>query len=100
MPRDILYLQYSANNASRALAIAIIVIAAADMMIDGVHTLLFFLRWTSYALLPRLLLGMGYLSVFMAHVGLQKVFPPGYTYWGLGPDYAGPVVYLYLWALG
>ena len=87
-------------NLCRSIAIAIVVISSLDVFIDLLHTLLICIPWTTFALLPRLLCGMGYLAIFMAHVGLQKVFPPGYTYWGLNSEYAGPVVYLFLWAVG
>ncbi|KAJ2902268.1 hypothetical protein MKZ38_000809 [Zalerion maritima] len=84
----------------RSLAIAIMILTSADILIDVIFTFFIWIPWTSFALLPRLFLGIGYLAVFMAHVGLQKVFPPGYSYWGLKSDFAGPVVYLFLWALG
>lgn len=84
----------------RTIALVVVAFTTIDLAIDLIHTFLLSLSWSAVALLPRLLLGMGYLAVFMAHVGLQKVFPPGYTYWGLRAEYAGPIVYLFLWALG
>ena len=53
-----------------------------------------------WALFLRLLLGVGYLAVFVAYAGFGRVFPPGYAYWGLSAGFAGPVVYLFLWLLG
>ncbi|KAK3688313.1 hypothetical protein B0T22DRAFT_439867 [Podospora appendiculata] len=57
-------------------------------------------RYMSWALLLRLVLGIGYLAVFMVYVGFGRVFPFGFTYWSMKPGYAGPVVYLFLWLLG
>jgi hypothetical protein len=56
--------------------------------------------WPGWALLLRLFFGMAYLATFMAYVGVGRVFPSGYTYWGLPVGFAGPVVYLFLWLLG
>jgi hypothetical protein len=57
-------------------------------------------KWHGWALVPRLLIGIGYLAVFMAFLGLSNIFPFGYTYWDLEPGYSGPMVYLFLWLLG
>lgn len=84
----------------RAIAIIIVFFTAVDIAIDLIHTMLLCLPWSAVALVPQLLTGIGYLAIFMAYVGLGKVFPAGYTYWRLKTGYSGPVVYLFLWTLG
>ncbi|KAK1771487.1 hypothetical protein QBC33DRAFT_591853 [Phialemonium atrogriseum] len=56
--------------------------------------------WPAWALVPRLACGVGYLAVFMAYVGLGRVFPDGYTFWGVEEGFCGPFVYLLLWLIG
>ncbi|KAK3366500.1 hypothetical protein B0H63DRAFT_490464 [Podospora didyma] len=53
-----------------------------------------------WAILLRLVYGIGYLTLFMVYVGIGRVFPAGYTYWSIRPDWAGPAVYFLLWVLG
>ena len=56
--------------------------------------------WPSWAVLLRLICGVGYIANFMAYVGLGRVFPFGYTYWGIAEGFCGPIVYLFLWLAG
>lgn len=53
-----------------------------------------------WAALLRLFSAVAYLTIFMVYVGLGKVFPSKYTYWGLPRGFAGPLVYLFLWLIG
>ncbi|KAK3323703.1 hypothetical protein B0T19DRAFT_212079 [Cercophora scortea] len=82
------------------LAIALLVLLALDTLLDVACLIRLNRPWPSWALLLRLVLGIGYLAVFMVYVGFGHVFPFGFTYWAMKPGYAGPVVYLFLWLLG
>lgn len=53
-----------------------------------------------WALFLRLFTAVAYLAIFMVYVALGKVFPNRYTYWGLPPGFACPLVYLFLWLIG
>lgn len=56
--------------------------------------------WPAWSVLLRMACGIGYLAIFMAYIGMGRVFPDGYTYWGLSKGFCGPVVYLFLWLVG
>ena len=71
-----------------------------DILLDLFSLIRFRRRCPGWMLMLRLIFGIGYLAVFMAYVGLGRVFTPGFTYWGMHPSYAGPVVYLFLWGIG
>ncbi|CAK7213681.1 hypothetical protein SBRCBS47491_001887 [Sporothrix bragantina] len=91
-------------------AIALIILLAGDIVLDFL-TVVRLVRvhlartptWPSHptiAIVVRLALGLGYLTLFMVYVGMGNVFPRGYTFWGLTRALSGPVVYLFLWMLG
>lgn len=81
-------------------AVALCVLLGLDAIFDVFSIALFRRSWPGWALLIRLLFGVGYLAIFMAYIAIGRVFTPGYTYWGLDRGYAGPVVYLFLWLIG
>lgn len=57
-------------------------------------------KWQAWALVLRLLAGLGYVAMFLVYVGFREVFPHGYSYWGMGSGFSDPVVYLFLWVIG
>lgn len=57
-------------------------------------------KWQAWALLLRLLAGLGYIAMFLVYVGFREVFPHGYSYWGMESGFSDPVVYIFLWVIG
>lgn len=84
----------------RPQAITLCVFLGIDAGFDAFSVAFFRSLWPGWVLLLRLIFGVGYLAIFMAYIGIGRVFPYGYTYWGLDRGYAGPVVYLFLWLIG
>ncbi|KAK3390774.1 hypothetical protein B0H63DRAFT_539234 [Podospora didyma] len=83
-------------------AVALLVLLGLDICLD-IFSLLrqpLHAPWPCWALLLRLIYGIGYLTLFMVYIGIGRVFPAGYTYWSIRPDWAGPAVYFLLWVLG
>src|SRR3569833_421144 len=81
-------------------AITLTVLLALDACIDLLSLARVRSHHPGWAVLVRLLLGGGYLAVFMVYVGFGRVFPMAYSYWGMSSGFAGPVVYLFLWLIG
>ncbi len=52
--------------------------------------------WPTWGLVLRFIYGFVYITLFLVYVGLGSAFPEGYTYWGLSPHMAAPVVYILL----
>ena len=52
--------------------------------------------WPTWGLVLRFICGFIYITLFLVYVGLGSAFPEGYTYWGLPPHMAAPVVYILL----
>jgi len=84
----------------RPQAISLVVLVALDILLDLAALAHVSRPRRGWPLLLRLLLGIGYLAIFMTYVGLGRVFPWGFSYWGIAPGFAGPVVYLFLWLIG
>lgn len=76
------------------------VLLGVDIILDILSVALLRGLWPGWAILLRLICGVGYLAIFMAYVGLGRVFPFGYTYWKVPEGYGGPIVYLFLWLVG
>ncbi|KAK3939493.1 hypothetical protein QBC46DRAFT_144754 [Diplogelasinospora grovesii] len=81
-------------------AITLLTLLAIDTALDITSLVRLHKIWPSWALLLRLICGIGYLALFMVYVGMGRVFPYSFTYWSMAPGYAGPVVYLFLWLIG
>ncbi len=86
--------------ACRPQAVTLAVLLSLDGLLDGFAFVCIRVRRPGWALILRLVFGIGYLAVFMAYVGLGRVFPNGYAYWGMAPSFSGPVVYIFLWLIG
>lgn len=85
---------------SRPQAIAVLIILSFDIILDLATLIQPRQPHSGWSLLLRVIFGIGYLAVFMAYIGLGRVFPGGYSYWGLPSGYAWPIVYLFLWLIG
>ncbi|KAK3353353.1 hypothetical protein B0T25DRAFT_208855 [Lasiosphaeria hispida] len=82
------------------LAVALLAMLGLDTLLDIVSLIRLQKQWPSWTLLLRLIYGIGYIILFMVYVAHGQVFPSGFTFWGMAPGFAGPVVYLFLWLLG
>jgi hypothetical protein len=80
--------------------VTLTVLLSIDILVDLFAAVRARHPWLGTAVLLRLILGIGYLAIFMVYVGLGLVFPPNFSYWGIERGYAGPVVYLFLWLIG
>ncbi|KAK0743641.1 hypothetical protein B0T18DRAFT_392381 [Schizothecium vesticola] len=83
-----------------AQAIALLVFLGLDTTLDVISLIRLHTPWPTWALLLRVLSGLAYLSLFLAYVARDHVFPPGFTFWAMPPGVAGPLVYGFLWLLG
>ena len=88
-----------ANN-PRSTAILLIILLALDTILDFQSIARYDKMWRGWALAGRTVIATGYAAVFAAYVATGGAFPEGYVYWGLGVEYAGPLVYVLLWVLG
>lgn len=75
-------------------------IVAADCCLDIYAVIRLRKDWQGWAIVARLLLGLGHIAQFLVYVGFRRVFPARYAYWGMTAGYSEPVVYLLLLGLG
>ncbi|KAK1755850.1 hypothetical protein QBC47DRAFT_198258 [Echria macrotheca] len=83
-----------------AQAIALLVFLGLDTLLDIISLVYLYKPWPAWALVLRLADAIVYISMFMAYIAHGRVFPAGFTFWGMAPGWAGPVVYVFLWLLG
>lgn len=81
-------------------AIALTILVATDISLDIYSVARVKKKWQALALIARLILGLGYVAMFLVFVGFREVFPLGYAYWGITSEFSEPVVYLLLWGIG
>lgn len=81
-------------------AIALTILVATDISLDIYSVARAKKKWQSLALVARLLVGLGYIAMFLVYVGFREVFPRGYAYWGMTSGFSDPIVYLLLWVIG
>lgn len=78
----------------------LIAVVAADFCLDIYAVIRLRKDWLGWAIVFRLLLGLGYIAQFLVYIGVQQIFPSRYTYWDLTTRYSEPVVYILLLGLG
>jgi hypothetical protein len=81
-------------------AITLIVLLGADVILDVISLFRAQKQWPTWGLVIRSVCGIGYFALFLVYVGLGSPFPEGYTYWGVGHEFAALVVYILLCVTG
>ncbi|KEZ39983.1 hypothetical protein SAPIO_CDS8961 [Scedosporium apiospermum] len=81
-------------------AVFLLVLLGLDIILDFQSIGRYDKMWKGWALVLRLVFGMGYTSTFIAYIAMGRAFPAEYSYWGLTAQYATPMVYIFLWILG
>lgn len=81
-------------------AIILIVLLGTDVILDVGSLFRVQKPWPTWRLVIRSICGIGYIALFLVYVGLGSPFPEGYTYWGLGHEFAAPLVYILLCVTG
>ena len=77
-------------------AVILVCVLFADVMLDVITAVRAHHAWPTWGLVVRFVCGFAYITLFLIYVGLGDAFPRGYTYWGLPPHLAAPVVYILL----
>ncbi|KLU84679.1 hypothetical protein MAPG_03718 [Magnaporthiopsis poae ATCC 64411] len=73
-------------------AVALVIVLSLDALFDLRALALCRTPWPGWALVSRLLLGLAYLAIFMAYIGVgRSVFPFDFSYWGMSPGYGAPL---------
>ena len=80
-------------------AITLIIMLGLDILLDFQSIGKYDMKWHGWALITRLLFGIGYITVFTTYAAMGGAFPPRYTYWGLAQSSATPIAYMFLWIL-
>jgi ABC-type multidrug transport system fused ATPase/permease subunit len=80
-------------------ALALILLLGLDVLLDFQSIGRYDEKWYGWALVARLLFGVGYMTVFVTYAAMGGAFPSRYTYWGLPQRAASPVAYMFLWIL-
>lgn len=84
----------------RPQAIALTTLVAVDCCVDLYAAYLLAKQFPGWAMVLRLSLSLGYIAQFFLYVAFRKVFPPGYSYWGMDQVYSDPVLYMLIWIVG
>ncbi|KAF9873775.1 hypothetical protein CkaCkLH20_08885 [Colletotrichum karsti] len=82
-------------------AVALIIMLSTDILLDARSIVHAHDPWPGWALILRLVLGLGYIAVFAVYIAFGgDVFAPDFEYWGMSDSYGRVLAYMFLWGLG
>ncbi|TLS26096.1 hypothetical protein PpBr36_07849 [Pyricularia pennisetigena] len=89
------------NNLNRKEAFGLVTILSVDVILDLYGLWVCRSHWSRPALAARLVVGGGYIAIFIVYYALGgRVFPSQFTFFRMKGSFAAPFLYLFMWTLG